>query len=82
MCQTVPFSRWLRGPGQPSRTGHGLGQLHGAAAADAAAAHVQPRNAFSDHGESAGAEHDVQPRSDETDDHGQSSDAAADGAQP
>lgn len=69
-------------PGRSGWTGHGFSQLHGAAAADAAAAHVQPGLTLSDHGEPAGAEHDVQPRPDEADDCGQPSDAAADGAQP
>lgn len=70
------------GPVQSGWDGHGLVQLHGASTADAEAADVQPRDVVADHGEPAGAEHDVQPRSDAADDRGQPTDAAADGAQP
>lgn len=53
------LSSWLWRHHWAGQPWDGLCQLHGAPAADAAAADVQPRDAFSDHGESLGAEHDV-----------------------
>lgn len=82
LCVCPCVFRWLRWPVQSGQPGHGFGQLHGASAADAAAAHVQPWDALADHGEPSGSEHDVQPWPDEADDHGQPADAAADGAKP
>lgn len=55
-CSLSSWLWWHHWAGQPW---DGLCQLHGAPAADAAAADVQPRDAFSDHGEPLGAEHDV-----------------------
>lgn len=78
----APSCSWLwrhPGPGQP---GPGLCQLHGAPAADAETAHVQSRDAVTDHGEPPGPRYDVKPRPDAPHDHGKPPDATADGEEP